>query len=123
MAVYHRVVSPEGWIFVVGFRVLDVGLLIVWLVWFFKLRDDGDEPPEDDGGGGDGGPDPDRPSGPGGGKLRLPPGRVPSGGRRARDGHRAPRAPRHRRHAPPLPSPLPARVRSPAERPSKITRR
>ena len=24
----------------VGFRVFDVGLLIVWLVWFFRLRDD-----------------------------------------------------------------------------------
>ena len=26
----------------VGFRVFDVGLLIVWLVWFFRLRDDDD---------------------------------------------------------------------------------
>ena len=23
----------------VGFRVFDVGLLIVWLIWFFRLRD------------------------------------------------------------------------------------
>ena len=36
----------------VGFRVFDVGLLVVWLVWFFRLRDDGPEPPEDDDGGG-----------------------------------------------------------------------
>ena len=42
----------------VGFRVFDVGLLIVWLVWFFRLRDDGsDSPPEDDEGGGGGGPE------------------------------------------------------------------
>lgn len=33
----------EGWIFVVGLRVFDVGALIVWLVWFFKLRDDEDD--------------------------------------------------------------------------------
>ena len=26
----------------VGFRVFDVGLLIVWLIWFFRLRDDVD---------------------------------------------------------------------------------
>ena len=36
----------------VGLRVFDIGALIVWLVWFFKLRDD-----EDDEGGGGGGPD------------------------------------------------------------------
>ena len=40
----------------VGFRVFDVGLLIVWLVWFFRLRDD-DGPADDEGPGG-GGPDP-----------------------------------------------------------------
>ena len=32
--------STSGWIFMIGFRVLDVGLLVVWLVWFFRLRDD-----------------------------------------------------------------------------------
>jgi hypothetical protein len=36
----------------VGLRVFDIGALIVWLVWFFKLRDDED----DEGGGGGGGP-------------------------------------------------------------------
>ncbi len=40
-----------GWIFMVGLRVFDVGALIVWLVWFFRQRDD-----EDDEGGGGGGP-------------------------------------------------------------------
>src|SRR5262245_45331500 len=44
----------------VGLRVFDIGALIVWLVWFFKLRDD-----EDDDGGGGGGRGPDRgPDGP-----------------------------------------------------------
>ena len=49
--------TTEGWIFMVGFRVFDVGLLVVWLIWFFRLRDDGDDPPGEDGGGGEG-PDP-----------------------------------------------------------------
>ena len=44
----------------VGLRVFDIGALIVWLVWFFKLRDD-----DDDDGGGGGGRGPDR--GPDGG--------------------------------------------------------
>ena len=30
----------------VGFRIFDVGLLIVWLVWFFRLRDDDDSADE-----------------------------------------------------------------------------
>ena len=38
----------------VGLRVFDIGALVVWLVWFFKLRDDED----DEGGGGPGGPGP-----------------------------------------------------------------
>ena len=36
----------------VGLRVFDIGALVLWLVWFFKLRDDED----DEGGGGPGGP-------------------------------------------------------------------
>ena len=58
--------TTEGWIFMVGFRLFDVGLLIVWLVWFFRLRDDDDPPGEDDGGGGEGpgrGPSDDGPGG------------------------------------------------------------
>lgn len=31
----------------VGLRVFDVGALIVWLVWFFKLRDEDDDEPTD----------------------------------------------------------------------------
>ena len=36
----------------VGFRIFDVGLLVVWLVWFFRLRDD-DDSADDDGPGTD----------------------------------------------------------------------
>ena len=57
-----RTVTLTGWIFMVGLRVFDIGALIVWLVWFFKLRDD-----EDDEGGG----------GPGGGGGRGPDGGPP----------------------------------------------
>src|SRR5687767_434421 len=69
----------------VGFRIFDVGLLVLWLVWFFRLRDDSD-PPEDGGEDeGGGGPplDPPDPSGDGG--LALPLGGVVSQGRRVRD--------------------------------------
>lgn len=60
----------EGWIFMIGLRVFDVGALIVWLVWFFRLRDDDDD--GDDGRGGDGNaPEPEEPKGPSGG-LDLP---------------------------------------------------
>ena len=53
--------TTEGWIFMVGFRVFDVGLLVVWLIWFFRLRDDDDDSRGDDGGGGEGpGPRPPR---------------------------------------------------------------
>jgi hypothetical protein len=104
-------VTTEGWIFMVGFRVFDVGLLILWLVWFVRLRDD-DDSTDDDGPGGGGGPEnpPDR--GPGGGGLRLPLGFAKPGGRQ-RD-HRGRREGRPRRGAEPLPRPSPARVRQPA---------
>jgi hypothetical protein len=115
--------SSQAWVFMIGFRVFDVGLLIVWLIWFFRLRDSGDEPPEEGGGGGGEGPRPHPRRGPGGGGLRLPTGRVRSGGPRTRDGHRRPRTARPRRDAPPLPNPLPARVRSPGRAPSRVKRR
>src|SRR3954463_11409455 len=54
----------------VGFRIFDVGLLVVWLVWFFRLRDD-DGGSDDDGPGG-GGPDPRPREDPGGGGPRRP---------------------------------------------------
>jgi hypothetical protein len=105
-------VSTEAWIFVVGFRVFDVGLLIVWMIWFFRLRDDEDDPPEDDDGGG--GPEPgSRPEGPGGGGgMPLPDGRFAPGRARLRDSHRSRRRAR-RRGGDALPQPLPARVRRP----------
>ena len=115
--------SSQAWIFMVGFRIFDVGLLIVWLVWFFRLRDSGDDPPEDGGGGGGESPEPRPRRGPGGGGLRLPSGRVPTGPARRRDGHGRPRTQRPRRGAPPVPSPLPARVRSPRRAPSRVKRR
>lgn len=104
----------------VGFRVFDVGLLIAWMVWFFRLREDGDDlPPEDEEGGGggggqDNGPGPRR--GPGGGGIRLPLGPFAQGWRR-RDGHRpAFRAPRPGRA---VPQPAPARVRFPDVTPQR----
>ena len=102
--------STEGWIFMVGFRVFDVGLLIVWLVWFFRLRDD-DDSSEDEGPGG-GGPEPSPSDGPGGGGLRLPLGPARQGARRIRDHARPGHVPR-RRGSEPLPRTVPARVRQP----------
>jgi hypothetical protein len=85
-------VTLEGWIFMVGLRVFDVGALIVWLVWFFKLRDD-----DDDGGGDDdlrGGEEPPEPK-----------------RRRDHSGDRPPAsAPAHR----PVHPPTPQRPRTPA---------
>ena len=40
------------------FCFVDVGLLIAWLIWFFRLRDDGPEFPDDGDGGGGGGDTP-----------------------------------------------------------------
>jgi hypothetical protein len=105
-------VTTEGWIFMVGFRVFDVGLLVVWLIWFFRLRDDGDDSPGEDGGGGQG-PDPGPgDDGPGGGGIRLPVGRVRPG-KRLRDHAPLRPAPRRRGGDRTLPSPLPSRVRRP----------
>ena len=105
--------TTEGWIFMVGFRVFDVGLLVLWLIWFFRLRDEGDDPPDEDGGGGGGGPDPAPAIGPGGGGLGLPLGRARPGGPRVRGHGRLGRRPRRRGAEPPVPRPLPARVRRP----------
>ncbi len=106
----------------VGFRVFDVGLLVVWLVWFFRLREDDVDPPEEGGGGGGGSPTPKVPrSGPGGGGLRLPLGRWPMGQSRPQHGRAPLRAPGSRRPSAPLPTPLPARVRSPRS-PARVKR-
>jgi len=68
---YHRRVTTEGWIFMVGFRIFDGGLLIMWFVWFFRLRDDDDSSEDDGPGGGGNGPGPGR--GPGGGHTLARP--------------------------------------------------
>jgi hypothetical protein len=105
--------TTEGWIFMVGFRIFDVGLLIVWLIWFFRLRDDGDDSPGDDGGGGGEGPRRGpRDNGPGGGLARLPLGPVRPW-RRLRDHTPAPGGRRRRGAEPAIPRPLPSRVRRP----------
>ena len=62
----------QGWIFMVGLRVFDVGALIVWLVWFFRLRDDDDDDGRNDGPGGGSDDTPPRPPGPGGDGIPLP---------------------------------------------------
>ena len=65
----------------VGLRVFDVGALIVWLVWFFRLRDDDDDDGDDFRGGEGDAPDPEPKGSPPG--LRLPlPDAAPWPGRR-----------------------------------------
>jgi hypothetical protein len=91
----------------IGFRVFDVGLLVLWLVWFFRLRDDDDDSTDDGPGGG--GPGPERGDGPGGGgglRQRFQP------GPRVRD-HLMPRRLRRPRGAEAVPRIMPARVRLP----------
>jgi hypothetical protein len=100
-------VTLEGWIFMVGLRVFDIGALIVWLVWFFRLRDDDDS--DDDGRGGDGNtPVPDKPKGPSGGlELPLPDAKPWSSRRRDHGGDLRPSPGTRRRGAP---EPMPARA-------------
>ena len=62
----------EGWIFMVGLRVFDVGALIVWLVWFFRLRDDDSDDGDDFRGGADEPEDPGPPGGKPGLRIRSP---------------------------------------------------
>ena len=101
----------DGWIMMVGFRIFDVALLVVWLVCFFRLRKD-DEPhasDEDD----HGGPplDPVGPSG--GGVLGIALPGFWRAGRRER-GHA--RAGGRRAGRRPLRHPGPAPLRPPARR-------
>ena len=56
----------------VGLRVFDIGALVVWLVWFFRLRDDDDDDGDDFRRGKDDGREPEEPTGGGGLKLPLP---------------------------------------------------
>jgi hypothetical protein len=96
----------------VGFRVIDLGLLLVWLVWFFRLRDDDDDDGHEDDGGG-GGPSVDPGNAPGGGGLGLPLDSVTPSKRRLRDHGRSRPQPRRRGGERALPGPAPARVRRP----------
>jgi hypothetical protein len=97
----------EGWIFMVGLRVFDVGALIVWLVWFFRLRDDEDDDGDDFGGGNEDAPEPD-PGGPGGLKLPLPDAAPWPVRRRDHHGGVEPRSEPQRRRG--IPAPVPARA-------------
>ena len=65
-------VTLEGWIFMVGLRVFDVGALVVWLVWFFRLRDDDGDDGDDFRGGADEPDDPDPRGSPPGLRIPLP---------------------------------------------------
>lgn len=96
----------------IGLRVVDVGLLVAFLVWFFRLRDDDDG--QDDGGGG-GGPERGPHDDPGGGGTGLRIGAAKSSARRVRDHARRP-GPLRRRGGEPVRRPLPARVRRPSPR-------
>ena len=96
----------------VGFRVFDVGLLILWLVWFFRLRDDEDDETGDDGPGG-GGPELIRRTRSGRRRARSCLSERPSraGGCATATGRGAHGT---RRGVEPMPRPAPARVRQPA---------
>jgi hypothetical protein len=99
----------------VGFRIFDLCLLVAWLVWFFRLRDDGESPDGGEGDDGGGGPHPDSPGPPGDGGI----GRTMPGGVRLRPrmrDHRPPATQPTARRGDPLRHPAPARVRRPARR-------
>ena len=94
----------------VGLRVFDLGALIVWLVWFFRHRDDDQGDDGDDWRRDDGPEDtPPAPTGPGG--LELPPPDAGPARRRVRDhtGDRPPSTAPARRQPPErVPQRLPA---------------
>jgi hypothetical protein len=96
----------EGWIFMVGLRVFDIGALIVWLVWFFRLREDGDDGDDFRGGSDGDAPEPEGPRGPGGLQLPLPDSAPWHARRRDHAGDLKPAAPSRRR----APEPAPARA-------------
>jgi hypothetical protein len=99
-------VTLEGWIFMVGLRVFDIGALIIWLVWFFRLREDDDDSDDFRGGSGDA-PEPGTPPGPGGLTLPLPDAEPWPTRRRDHGGdrRREPVSPRRG-----VPQPVPARA-------------
>jgi len=103
-------VTLEGWIFMVGLRVFDVGALIVWLVWFFRLRDDDDDG-DGPGGGDDPAPQPEPPRGPPGLRLPLPDAQPWPGRRRDHAGDVGHGVPHTVRRGAPEPVPARAPVR------------
>ena len=98
----------EGWIFMVGLRVFDVGALVVWLVWFFRLRDDDDDDGDDFRRGTDDAPDPGPKGDPPGLKLPMPDARPWPVRRRDHLGGVDHRPEPQRRRG--LPAPVPARA-------------
>jgi hypothetical protein len=103
-------VTLEGWIFMVGLRVFDVGALIVWLIWFFRHSDgDGDDGGDDNGGGGGGKKPVPRPDGgPGGLPIPLPDAAPWPTRRRDHLADRTPASAPQRRRG--VPAPMPARA-------------
>ncbi len=102
----------EGWIFMVGLRVFDLGALIVWLVWFFRVRsDDADDGADGD----DWRREDDAPKAPeppaGGGGIDLPRPDAVQPARRRRD---------HTGDRPPAGAPSPRRMPAPARRRIRI---
>ena len=95
--------SLEGWIFMVGLRVVDLGALVVWMVWFYRQCDkDDDESGGDDFRRSDDRDDEPRVPPPTGGGLDVP---LPDA---------APWSTRRREHGDRMPAQRPAR-RQPAE--------
>jgi hypothetical protein len=92
--------TTQGWVAMVGVRVLDVALLICWLVWFLRMQEGGDD--KGSGPGGGGGPDPSTDPPPRGGpKFALPLPDARPWPRRLRDhGERGMRPIHARRRAP-----------------------
>jgi hypothetical protein len=101
-------VTLEGWIFMVGLRVFDVGALVVWLVWFFRLRDDDDDDGDDFRRGSDDTPDPGPRGNPPGLKIPLPDAKPWPVRRRDHLGGVSRRPEPQRRRG--LPAPVPARA-------------
>jgi hypothetical protein len=104
-------VTLEGWIFMVGLRVFDVGALIVWLVWFFRLRDDDDDDGDDFRRGKDDAPEPDPGGGPPGLRLPLPDAAPWPSRRRDHRGDIRPQGEPTRRRGVPAPAPARAPVK------------
>lgn len=95
----------------VGLRVFDVGALVVWLVWFFRLRDDGDDGEDYRRGPGGDAPGPEEPRDGGGLRLPLPVSQPWHVRRRDHGGDLAPAPAPGRRHRDPEPMPARAPVK------------